>query len=53
MYAVYRNPEGKNVKTEIATSDQQPKSGSQCSEEVYKSQIEKLNGEIAMLKKKV
>ena len=59
MYKVYRDPEGKNVQLGITTTDQpqqqqqQPRMSFQCSEEVYKSQIQKLNGEVAMLRKRV
>ena len=53
MYEAYNDPEGKNIEIEITISDQQPRSTFQCSEEVYKSHIQKLNEEIAILKKKV
>ena len=53
MYKVYRDPEGKNVNLGISTGDQQQRSTFQCSEETYKLQIQKLNGEVATLRKRV
>ena len=55
MYKVYRDPEGNSVEIRIVSTDQhqQPKNSFQYSEEIYKSQIQKLNGEVVMLQKKV
>lgn len=53
MYKVYRDPEGKTVQIVISTNDQQRRSTFQYNEDVYKSQIQKLNEEVAMLRKKV
>ena len=59
MYKVYRDPKGKNVQLGITTTDQQqqqqqqPRTSFHYSEDVYKSQIQKLNGEVAMLRKRV
>ena len=60
MYKVYRDPEGKTVQLGITTTDQpqqqqqqQPRNTFQYSEDTYKLQIQKLNGEVAMLRKRV
>jgi len=53
MYKVYCDPEGKSVQIGITSSDQQPRNTFQCSEETYKLQIQKLNEEVAMLRKRV
>ena len=56
MYKVYRDPKGKTVQIGVTTTDQPqqpPRMTFQCSEEIYKSQIQKLNGEVAMLRKRV
>ena len=53
MYKVYHDPEGKNVNLGVSTGDQQQRSTFQCNEETYKLQIQKLNGEVAMLRKRV
>ena len=53
MYKVYRDPKGENVNLGINTSDQQQRSTFQCNEDTYKLQIQKLNGEVAVLRKRV
>ena len=55
MYKVYHDPEGNSIEIKITTSDQHKEhiNSFQVSEEVYKSHIQKLNGEVAMLRKKV
>ena len=52
MYKVYRDPEGKSVEIGFSTTDHR-RSTFQCGEDVYKLQIQKLNEEVIMLRKRV
>ena len=59
MYKVYRDPEGKTVQINVTSTDHQrqpqpqPRASFQYSEDVYRLQIQKLNGEISTLRQRV
>ena len=60
MYKVYRDPEGKTVEINVTTTTDhqaqaqpQPRASFQYSEDVYRLQIQKLNGEISILRQRV
>ena len=59
MYKVYRDPEGETVQINVTSTDHQPQAqpqprvSFQYSEDVYRLQIQKLNGEISTLRQRV